>query len=203
MLLEIHPYSPQSRIIDSLIKILKSDGVIIYPSDTTYVFCCAISSKKAMKRIYQLKEIDKKKPLTFVCNKTKQFQEYTTGLNTQVFRKLKSIIPGPYTFIFEASKKIPKTLLSPRSTIGVKIPDSAISHMLVERMNEPLLTSSVPKEDTEQDFQEAYSIHEQYEKPVDCVVDGGELYLTRSAIIDFTQFPPEIIRKGDVDISWL
>ncbi len=203
MLLEIHRYSPQARLIDQLVTLLKSDGVIIYPSDTTYVFCCSISSKKAMKRIYQLKEIDKKKPLTFVCNKTKQFQEYTTGLSNQVFRKIKSIIPGPYTFIFEASKKIPKTLLSPRSSIGVKIPDSPIAHMLVELMDAPLLTSSVPRENATQDFQEAYLIHEQYEKLVDCVVDGGELYLTDSAIIDFTQFPPEVIREGDVDVSWL
>ncbi len=203
MLLEIHPYSPQIRLIDSLVQILKDDGVIIYPTDTTYVFCCAISSKKAMKRIYQLKEIDKKKPLTFVCNKTKQFQEYTTGLNNQVFRKLRSIIPGPYTFIFEASKKIPKTLLSPRSTIGVKIPDSPLSNMLVEQMNEPLLTSSIPLQNEEHNIQEAYTIHEQYEKLVDCVVDGGELYTTQSAIIDFTQLPPEIIREGDVDVTWL
>jgi tRNA threonylcarbamoyl adenosine modification protein (Sua5/YciO/YrdC/YwlC family) len=203
MLLEIHPYSPQSRHVDSLVKILTSNGVIIFPIDTAYVFCCALSSKKAMKRIYQLKNGDKKTHLTFVCNKTKQFQEYTTGLSNQVFRKIKSSIPGPYIFVFEASKKIPKTLLSSRPIIGVKIPESPLSHLLVEQMDEPLLTSSIPKEMAEQDFQDGYTLHEQYEKLVDCVVDSGELYLTKSAIIDFTHSPPKVIRTGDVDVSWL
>jgi len=202
MLLELHPFNPQPRLIDRVVEVLKKDGVIIFPTDTTYTFCCSIHSKKAMKRIYQLKNIDKKQPLTFICNKTSQFQEYTTGLNNQVFRKLKSVIPGPYTFIFEASKKIPKTLLSPRATIGVKFPDSSFSNLLVEAMDEPLLTSSVPR-DENQDFQEGYVLHEQYSKQVDCVIDGGELYLTESAIIDFSLSPPEIIRSADMDLSWL
>jgi len=202
MLLEIHSFNPQTRLIDQVVEILKKDGVIIYPTDTTYTFCCAIHSKKAMKRIYQLKNINKKKPLTFICNKISQFQEYTAGLNNQVFRKLKFATPGPYTFIFEASKKIPKTLLSPRSTIGVKLPDSSISYLLVESMNEPLLTSSVPHMEG-QDFQDGYSLYQQYENQVDCVVDVGEIYLTQSAIIDFSLSPPEIIRDGGLDLSWL
>lgn len=201
MLLEIHPYSPQQRLIDQAIKILKNDGVIVFPTDTTYTFCCGIRSKKAMKRIYQIKDIDKKEPLTFICNKTQHFQDYTTGINNRVFRKLKAMIPGPYTFIFEASKMVPKTLLSPRATIGVKMPDSPICDMLVEGMEEPLLTSSVPIEgDT--DFQEGYSIHEQYEKLVDCVIDTGELYVTQSAIIDFSVDPPELVRQGDIPVEW-
>jgi tRNA threonylcarbamoyl adenosine modification protein (Sua5/YciO/YrdC/YwlC family) len=201
MLLEIHPYSPQSRLINQVIEILKGDGVIVYSTDTNYSFGCCIHSKKAMKRIYQIKQIDKKKPLTFICNDTKQFQQYTKGISTPIFRKIKSIVPGPYTFIFEASKMVPKIMLSPRSTIGVRMPDAPTATMLVEGMNEPILSSSLP--DNSEGIHDPYEIHETYEKLVDCVVDSGELYLTSSAILDFSVTPAEIIRAGDADLEWI
>lgn len=203
MLLEIHPYNPQQRLIQQVVDILNHDGVIIFNTDTTYVFACSISSKKAMKRIYQIKDIDKKKPLTFICNQTSQFQEYTTGIHNTIFRQIKKVVPGPYTFIFEASKKIPKTLLSPRATIGVRLPDAPIAVSLVEGMNEPILCSSVPK-DEEQDFHDPLDLYEQYGKLVDCVISGEDsLYIQRSAIIDFSVSPVEIVREGDADLSWL
>ncbi len=201
MLIEVHPYNPQPRLIDQVIDLIKNDGVIIYSTDTTYSFGCSIHSKKAMKRIYQIKKIDKKKPLTFICNDTKQFQQYTKGISTPIFRKIKSIVPGPFTFIFEASKMVPKIMLSPRSTIGVRIPDAPVATLLVERMGEPILSSSLPGEDVE--FHDPYAIHEEYEKLVDCVIDSGDLYLTRSAIIDFSIKPAEIIRAGDADLGWI
>lgn len=201
MLLKIHPHNPQPRLIDQVIDIIKQDGVIIYCSDTTYSFGCCIQSKKAMKRIYQIKQIDKKRPLTFICDDTKKFQQYTKGISTPIFRKIKSIVPGPYTFIFEASKKVPKIMLSPRSTIGVKMPDAPIATMLVERMDEPILSSSLPAND--EGFHDPYLIHEEYEKLVDCVIDSGEMYLTKSAIIDFSVAPANIIRAGDADLSWI
>ena len=201
MLLTIHPYNPQPRLINQVIDILKNDGVIIYAVDTTYSFGCCIHSKKAMKRIYQIKEIDKKKPLTFICNDAKQFQQYTKGISTPIFRKLKSIVPGPYTFIFEASKMVPKIMLSPRSTIGVRMPDAPVATMLVEQMNEPILSSSLPA--NEQEFHDPYELHEQYEKVVDCVLDSEILYRTKSAIVDFSVAPPDIIRSGDADLSWV
>lgn len=201
MLIEIHPYSPQPRLIDQAIDIIKNDGVIIYATDTTYSFGCSIHSKKAMKRIYQIKKIDKKKPLTFICNDAKQFQQYTKGISTPIFRKIKSIVPGPYTFIFEASKMVPKVMLSPRSTIGVRMPAAQVATMLVEHMGEPILSSSISVEEAE--FHSPYEIHEEYEKLVDCVIDSGELFLTQSAIIDFSVNPIEIIRTGDADLAWI
>lgn len=202
MLLEIHPYNPQPRLINQVIDILNNDGVIIFSTDTTYGFGCNIHSKKAMKRIYQIKDIDKKKPLTFICNNAKQFQEYTRGINNRIFRKIRSIVPGPYTFIFEASKAVPKIMLSPRATIGVRMPNSPTIHMIIENLDEAILASSVPV-DEGQDIHNAYEIHEQYEKLVDCVIDSGELYISRSSIIDFSVEPPEIIREGDADLSWI
>lgn len=201
MLLEVHPFNPQIRLINQITDVLKNDGVIIYGTDTTYSFGCCIHSKKAMKRIYQIKKIDKKQPLTFICNDTKQFQQYTKGISTPIFRKIKSIVPGPYTFIFEASKKVPKIMLSPRSTIGVRMPDAPTATMLVEAMAEPILSSSLP--DNSDGLHDPYQIHEAYEKLVDCVVDSGDLYITRSAILDFSVSPAEIIRAGDADLDWI
>ena len=155
-----------------------------------------------MKRIYQIKQIDKKQPLTFLCGNAQQFQQYTTGISNQVFRKVKSIVPGPYTFIFEASKKIPKVLLTPRAVIGVRIPKAKVVLDLLDYVGEPILSSSVPLNSDEVLYY-PYDIHSKYGKVVDCVVDCGELYPTNSAIIDFSVDPPEIIREGDVDLSWI
>lgn len=201
MILEIHPHSPQQRLIDRVIEILDNDGVIIYGTDTTYAFGCNIQSKKAMKRIYQIKDIDKKKPLTFICSNTQQFQQYTKGISTPIFRQIKSIVPGPYTFIFEASKMVPKTMLSPRSTIGVKMPEAPIATALAEGMRQPILSSSLPWDGGE--LQNPHEIAEEYGKRVDCIVDSGEIFVSRSAIIDFSVDPPEIIRQGDADLSWV
>lgn len=201
MILEIHPNNPQKRLIDRVIEILDNDGVIIYGTDTTYAFGCNIQSKKAMKRIYQIKDIDKKRPLTFICSNTQQFQQYTKGISTPVFRKIKSIVPGPYTFIFEASKMVPKTMLSPRATIGVKMPEAPISTALAEGMQQPILSSSLPE--TEDGFQNPYDIDDEYGKRVDCIVDSGDIYISKSAIIDFSVSPTEIIRQGDADLSWI
>jgi len=154
-----------------------------------------------MNRIYQIKDIDKKKPLTFICSNTQQFQQYTKGIRTPVFRKIKSIVPGPYTFIFEASKMVPKTMLSPRATIGVKIPEAPIATALAEGMQQPVLSSSLPRDET--GFQNPYEIDEEYGKRVDCIVDCGDIYITRSAIIDLSVTPAEIIRSGDADLSWI
>jgi tRNA threonylcarbamoyl adenosine modification protein (Sua5/YciO/YrdC/YwlC family) len=139
--------------------------------------------------------------LTFICNDAKQFQQYTKGISTPVFRKIKAIVPGPYTFIFEASKMVPKIMLSPRSTIGVKMPLAPVATSLVEAMTEPILSSSLPDEG--EMVQKPYEIYEEYGKRVDCIVDAGDIYLKKSAIIDFSVSPATIIRSGDADLSWI
>jgi len=199
---EINPYGPQPRKIQQAVELLKNDGVIIFPTGTTYVFGCSINSKKAMQRIYQLKEIDRKKPLTFICSDTSQFERYTKGIPTPLFRLIKQIVPGPYCFIFEASKLIPKVMMCPRSTIGVKMPESSTAQALVEAMGEPIMTSSVPLDEGEM-MPDGGVLYDQWHKQIDGVLDVGEVYLSRSAIIDCTQELPEIIREGDADLSWL
>ncbi len=200
--LEISPYGPQARKLEQAVKVIKDGGVIIFPTGTTYVFACSIKSKKGKDRIYQLKEIDKKKPLTFICNDTSQFEQYTRGITTPLFRLIKQVVPGPYCFIFEASKLVPKVMQCPRNTIGVKMPESPIAQALVSALGEPILTSSVPLEDGEI-MQEGGLVFDQWHKRVDLLLDGGELYVSESAIIDCCGEEPTILRSGDADLSWL
>ncbi|OGG96784.1 MAG: threonylcarbamoyl-AMP synthase [Candidatus Lambdaproteobacteria bacterium RIFOXYD12_FULL_49_8] len=202
MIVDIHPETPQARKIAQVVELLKNDGLIIMPTGTSYVFGCAISSKQAMKRIYQIKEMEKNQPLTFICSDTRQFEQYTKGIPNPVFRKIRSLLPGPYTFIFQASKLIPKTLLSPRATIGVKMPNSPIALSLAEAMNEPIVTSSVPL-DPEQEYFIPWYLEEEYGNQVDLIVDGGEVFISESSIVDFSHESPQIIRQGTGNLDWL
>jgi len=200
--LEINPFGPQPRKIEAALEVLREDGVILFPTGTTYVFGCSIHSKKAMSRIYLLKEIDKKKPLTFVCSNASQIEAYTRGIPTPLFRRMKSHLPGPYCFILEASKLVPKVFQCPKSTIGVKMPENLICQALVTAMGEPILTSSVPLAEGET-MLEGGLLFDQWRNQVDCVIDGGEIYITQSAVIDCTGPEPFILREGDADLSWL
>ncbi|OGH01094.1 MAG: threonylcarbamoyl-AMP synthase [Candidatus Lambdaproteobacteria bacterium RIFOXYD1_FULL_56_27] len=202
MLVEIHKDSPQARKLAQVVEVLENDGVVIFPTEATYVFACAIESKKAMKRIEALKPTDKHKPFTFVCSGPSQFEQYTKGIPTPLFRKIRSLIPGPYVFIFEASKLIPKVLLTPRSTVGVKMPNSPIALGLAEAMNRPIVTSSLPLQ-PDQDIWYPWSIEEEYGRLVDLIVDGGDLTIAESSVLDFSVDPPQIIRAGVGDLSWL
>lgn len=202
MIVSIHPESPQDRLIAQVVEVMENDGLVIFPTASTYVFGCAIESKKAMKRIEQIKGADKNKPFTFVCSDPAQFEQYTKGLSTPLYRQIKSLIPGPYCFIFQASKLIPKVLWTKRSTIGVKMPKAPIALALAQAMNRPIVTSSVPLEEGQTHFY-PWSIEEEYGNQVDMVVDGGDLLIQESTMIDFSVDPPVVVREGAGDLSWL
>ena len=196
MLLEVHPHNPQPRVISQVIKILNNDGVIIFSTDTAYSFGCSIHSKKAIKKIQAIKNLHKNDFLTLICNDTAQFQQYTKGISTPIFRKLKSLLPGPFTLIFEASKLVPKITLSKRSTIGIKVPDSPISIAIVTALNEPMLSTSVGILVSENNMHEPYELYSKYAAQVDCVVDTGEIWINPSSMLDFSVSPPELLREG-------
>ncbi|MDT8447425.1 MAG: L-threonylcarbamoyladenylate synthase [bacterium] len=202
MMLTIHPQSPQPRLIAQVAEAMENDGLVIFPTASAYVFGCAIESKKAMKRIEMIKQIDRTKPFTFVCSDPGQFAQYTKGIPTPLYRQIKSLVPGPYCFIFEASKLIPKVLWTKRSTIGVKLPKAPIALALAEAMNRPIVTSSLPREPDQTHFY-PWSIEEEYGNQVDLIVDGGDLLIQESTMIDFSVDPPQVIREGAGDLSWL
>jgi len=202
MLLPINPINPQPRLVQQVVELLENDGVIIYPTDTVYGLGCSIFSKKAMKRLHLIKKMDPKKPLTFICSNQTQIQEYTQGIETPIFKLLRKHLPGPYTFVFRASKIVPKMMLTPRSTVGFRWPDHPITLAIVEMLGHPILSSSL-RISEDQLYDDPHEIHDHFKKRVDAVVDGGSIFAEHSTIIDFSQGDPILLRQGKGNSSWL
>ena len=202
MLLSINPQNPKTHLVQQVVELLENDGVIIYPTDTVYGLGCSIYSKKAMKRLHQIKKMDPKKPLTLICSNQTQIQEYTQGIETPIFKLLRKHLPGPYTFVFRASKIVPKMMLTPRSTVGFRWPDHPITLAIVEMLGHPILSSSL-RISEDQLYDDPHEIHDHFKKRVDAVVDGGSIFAEHSTIIDFSQGDPILLRQGKGNSSWL
>ena len=202
MLLSINPVNPQPRRIQQVVDVLQNDGIIIYPTDTVYGLGCSIFSKKAMKRLYQIKKVNQKKPLTFICANQTEVQEYTQGIPTDVFKLLRRKLPGPYTFVFKASKIVPKMMLTPRSTVGLRWPDHPIANEIVAALGHPILSSSL-RISADELYEDPHELHEKYKKQVDLIVYGGAIFAENSTIIDFSHGTPEISRMGKGSVEWL
>ena len=196
MLLRIHPIDPQPRLIRQVVKILRSGGIIIYPTDTIYGIGCDILQADAIERICRLKGIDSHKAnLSFICNDLSHLSEYTKPISTPTFRLLKEHLPGPYTFILPASKLVPKILQSKKSTIGLRIPDNPIAMALVRELGRPILSTSLPGEQVE-DTTDPDVMYENFGKQVDAVIDGGIGGMIPSTVVDCSTDLPEVIREG-------
>jgi tRNA threonylcarbamoyl adenosine modification protein (Sua5/YciO/YrdC/YwlC family) len=196
MLLRIHPVDPQPRLIRQVVEILRSGGIIIYPTDTVYGIGCDILQADAIERICRLKGIDSHKAnLSFICNDLSHLSEYTKPISTPTFRLLKEHLPGPYTFILPASKLVPKILQSKKSTIGLRIPDNPIAMALVRELGRPILSTSLPGEQVE-DTTDPDVMYENFGKQVDAVIDGGIGGMIPSTVVDCSTDLPEVIREG-------
>ena len=163
MLLPINPKNPQPRSVQQVVELLENDGVIIYPTDTVYGLGCSIYSKKAMKRLHLIKKMDPQKPLTLICSNQTQIQEYTQVIETPIFKLLRKHLPGPYTFVFRASKIVPKMILTPRSTVGFRWPDHPITLAIVEMLGHPILSSSL-RISEDQLYDDPQEIHNHFKK---------------------------------------
>jgi tRNA threonylcarbamoyl adenosine modification protein (Sua5/YciO/YrdC/YwlC family) len=196
MLIRIHPDNPQPRLIKQVVEVLRSGGVIIYPTDTLYGIGCDISQHKAIERICRIKNIQPEKAqLSFVCYDLSDLSRYAKQLPTSTYRTLKQHTPGPYTFILEASKQVPKILKTKKDTVGIRVPDNLIARTIVKELGNPILSASLPGEYVE-DYTDPEIIHDRFEKLVDIVVDGDVGGIIPSTVIDFTSGEPVIVRKG-------
>lgn|ERR1700694_2853545 len=196
MLLHIHPDNPQQRLINQVVAILKSGGIIIYPTDTIYGLGCDIFQHKAVERICQIKQVAPQKAnLSFVCYDLSDLSHYAKQLDTPVYRTLKKYLPGPYTFILEASKEVPKILKTKKDTVGIRVPDNKIARCIVHELGNPILSASLPG-DLVEDYTDPEIIHDRFENQVSAVVDGGIGGIIPSTIIDFTKDEPELVRVG-------
>ena len=196
MYLLVHPQNPQPRNINTVIEILKKGGVIIYPTDTIYGLGCDIFDQKAIQRICRIKDINPAKAqLSFVCYDLSDMSKYIRPIPTVTYRLLRHHLPGPYTFILNASKEVPKLLKSKKDTVGLRIPDNLIARSIVKELGHPILSVSLPGEMVE-DYTDPELIHRNFEKLVDVVVDGGVGGMVPSTIIDCTGEEPVVTRQG-------
>ncbi len=196
MLLQLHPDNPQPRLLKQIAECLKAGGIIIYPTDTIYGLGCDIHHQKAVERICKIKNVDPEKAqLSFICRDLSHLSDYTKSIDTPLYRMLKSYLPGPYTFILPASKQVPKILKSKKETIGLRIPDNIICRGILETLETPILSASLPGEMVEE-YTDPEIIFEKFGDKVDFVIDGGPGGTNPSTIIDCTTDEWQIIRQG-------
>ena len=199
MLIDINPHNPQLRLINKVVEILKNGGVVVYPTDTYYGIGCDIMNKKAIEKIYQLKQRNKSKPFSFICSGLKNISLYAKVSN-YAYKTMKRLLPGPYTFILEGSKLVPKIMLTKRKTAGIRVPDNPICLELVKELGNPVITTSATMPDGTI-FHDASLIHDYFGNRIDAVVDGSIVPGQPSSVILLINDIPEIIRKGLGDVS--
>ncbi len=203
MILRLHPDNPQERLLRQAVKVLEKGGVLVYPTDTVYGLGCDVENRRAIERIYQLKQVDPRKPMSIICPDLSMVSDYVASVPTSVFRILKRLTPGPYTFILEASSKVPRVMLTKQRTVGIRIPDNPVCAMLVAMLGRPILSTSITLEDETHVVEDPEDIYEQWGSRVDMVLDGGILMTERSTVVDLTEGHPKLIRQGKGDISSL
>ncbi|WNJ21418.1 L-threonylcarbamoyladenylate synthase [Pontibacter sp. G13] len=199
MILKIHPDNPQGRHIDRVVECLRDGGVIIYPTDTVYGLGCDINNKKAVERICRIKGIDPKKShLSCVCEDLAIIGTYANHVTTPMYKLMKAALPGPYTFILEASKMIPKHFQH-KKTFGIRVADHSIPKILCEQLGNPIASISLPMDENQPEFSnDPELIYQRYMKEVDIVVDCGVGGIAASTVIDLSNGEQdiEVIREG-------
>jgi tRNA threonylcarbamoyl adenosine modification protein (Sua5/YciO/YrdC/YwlC family) len=199
MLIKINPKNPQERLIIKIVDILKKGGIIAYPTDTYYGIGCDIMNKKAIEKIYQLKQRNKIKPFSFICSGLKNISHYAKVSN-YAYKTMKRLLPGPYTFVLEGSKLVPKIMLTKRKTAGIRVPDHSICLELVEMLGNPIITTSATMPDGTNFFDPSF-IHDFFYPRIDVVIDGGPVPGHPSSVISLINDIPEVIRKGRGDVT--
>jgi tRNA threonylcarbamoyl adenosine modification protein (Sua5/YciO/YrdC/YwlC family) len=199
MLLRINPQNPQLRLIKQVAAILNDGGVIAYPTDTVYGFGCSLYNKKGIERIYLIKRSEKNRPFSFICADLKDISLYTKVSN-YAYKTMKRFLPGPYTFILEGTKLVPKIMLTKRSTAGIRVPDNQICLSLVKELGHPIITTSAQLPGGEV-FYDPGEIERKVGHALDAVIDGGMLVSEPSSVIDLTEDQPKVLRAGKGDVS--
>jgi len=199
MLLKINPQNPQQRLLDIAVEILKRGGTIAYPTDTFYGIGCDIMNKKAIQKVYQIKERNPSKPFSFICSGLKNISDYAK-ISNYAYKTMRRLLPGPYTFIMEGSRLVPKIMLTKRKTAGIRVPDNEICLELVRQLGNPIITTSAIGPD-EIPYHDASLIHEDFGCRLDAVIDGGSVIGKPSSVISLMDDIPVIIREGIGDVS--
>lgn len=196
--IRLYEQNPDPKRVRQIVDVLRNGGVIIYPTDTVYGMGCDITNQRAVERICKIKGINPKKHnFSFVCADLSNIAQYTRVITKPVFKMMKKGLPGPFTFILEASSLVPKILHSNKKTVGIRVPDHTISRAIVEELGQPILSTSIYDEDEVIEYStDPELIFEKYQHLVDVVIDGGYGQNVASTILDCTGDEVEIIRQG-------
>ncbi|HLU16737.1 MAG TPA: L-threonylcarbamoyladenylate synthase [Edaphocola sp.] len=197
MLVHLHPENPQERVLKQIAEVLRKGGVIIYPTDTIYGIGCDINNQHAIERICKIKNIaPAKAQFSFICKDLSELNVYAANISNPTFRFLKAHIPGPYTFILNATKVVPKLLKSKKDTVGIRVPDHKISQAIAAALGNPIMSTSLPQEDYVEYYTDPELIHEQFGHLVDMVIDGGIGNTQQSTVVSLVDDDITLIREG-------
>jgi tRNA threonylcarbamoyl adenosine modification protein (Sua5/YciO/YrdC/YwlC family) len=193
LVLSINPNNPQQRLINRVSEVLDGGGLIAYPTDTFYGIGCDLYNKRGIQLIYRLKNRPLKKPFSFVCDSLKEISRYALVSN-YAYKTMKRLLPGPYTFILEGTRLVPKIMLTKRKTVGIRVPDNKICLSIVKTLGRPIISTSAGYDDPQ-------SIVEAFTSYLDVVIDGGILYPSPSSVVSLIDDIPVVIREGKGDIN--
>lgn len=197
-IIKLYADNPEMNKIRHIVDVLKEGGLIIYPTDTVYGLGCDITNNRAVERVKQIKgQKGKSTNLAFICHDFSHLSEYARQVTTPKFKLMKKALPGPFTFILEASSKVPKILNAKKKTVGIRVPDNNIPRLIVKELGNPIITTSINDEDEILEYSTDPSlIFEKYEKLVDIVIDAGYGGNIASTVVDYTTDEPIVVRQG-------
>jgi tRNA threonylcarbamoyl adenosine modification protein (Sua5/YciO/YrdC/YwlC family) len=193
LMLSINADNPQQRLINRVCAVLEEGGLIVYPTDTFYGIGCNLFNKRGIQLIYRLKNRPLKKPFSFLCDSLKEVSRYALVSN-YAYKTMKRFLPGPYTFILEGTRLVPKIMLTKRKTVGIRVPDNKICLDIIRTFGRPIISTSAV-------FDDPQSIKEAYGSFLDVIIDGGVLYQSPSSVVSLMDDIPEVIREGKGDVS--
>ncbi|MET3370594.1 MULTISPECIES: L-threonylcarbamoyladenylate synthase [Paenarthrobacter] len=198
---DVHPEDPQPRAIGQVVNMLQGGGLIAYPTDSCYALGAQIGNREALDRIRTIRQLDDKHHFTLVCKDFAQMGQFVM-LDNDIFRSIKAVTPGSYTFILPATREVPKRLLHPKKkTVGVRIPDHRVVQALLAELGEPLLSSTLLLPDEEEPLTQGWEIKERLDNQVDGVIDAGDTGSEPTTVIDFSSGVAEVVRYGTGDPS--
>lgn len=193
---EIHPDNPQARLIHRSVEIVREGGVIVYPTDSSYALGCHIGDKSAMERLAQIRNVSNKHNFTLMCRDLSEISNYSI-VDNSAYRLMKSLTPGPYTFILKANREVPRRLQNPKKkTIGLRVPENRIAHALLEELNEPMMSSTLILPGQDIPMVDAYEIRQQLEHFVDLVIDGGNCGIEPTTVVNLADGDVTVTRQG-------
>ncbi|MGH3423460.1 MAG: L-threonylcarbamoyladenylate synthase [Nocardioidaceae bacterium] len=196
---DVHPRNPQPRTIGKAVELLRSGGLVAYPTDSCYALGCQLGNKDGIDRIKRIRELDEKHHFTLVCRDFAQLGQFV-HIDNAVFRNVKSATPGSYTFILPATREVPRRLLHPKKkTVGVRIPAHTVAQALVSELGEPILSSTLLLPGDEDPMTEGWQIKERLDDQVDAVIDSGECGAEPTTVVDFSEGAPLVVRRGAGD----